>query len=432
MKPLVSAVALLLVLVMLIPAQEASGQTKKEKISSIRNAGKQDSHAIDFLQKYLKDPDFDVRNEAVKAIVNVGTQYSLDPLIEATHDNDAEIQLRAVDGLVNFYVPGYVTTGGVTRTFTRVSKRIKDVFSNRNDDVIGPSVIVRPEVIAAIGTLIGAGASVDCRAQAARAAGILRGHAALPELEKALQSKDTTLIFESLVAIQKIGDTSAGSSVEFLASDFDPQVQAIALETLGVLHATDAAPRIRQVANRPKNSKVLHAALEALAMLGQPEDRNLFLQYKDDKSAESRAAALEGLGRIRDPQDFPTLEKAFDGEKDLLPRLAAAFALVSEGKVDTSEFSPLRYLVNGLDLSKGESAAQAYLEELTRKTEVRTALLPLLATATKPEKLGLIHALAPNADGPTQEAIEKLKHDPDPDVSIAASRQERIVKARQP
>jgi HEAT repeat protein len=430
MKTFFVAIALAIACTLPSRAQDNVYQSKKQKLSSIRNAGKQDSHAIPFLTKYLKDSDSDVRNEAVKAIVNIGTQYSLDPLIQATHDSDPDIQMRAVDGMVNFYYPGYVTTGGVTKTFTRVSKRIKDVFSNRNDDEIGPSVVVRPEVIAAIADLIGGGASMDCRAEAARAAGILRGHAALPALEKALQSKNTGLIFESLVAIQKIGDTAAGPRVEFLANDFDPQVQAIALETLGILHTTEAAPRIRQVVNRPNGDRVKRAALEALAMLGLSEDRQLFLQYVSDKDANLRMSALEGLGRIRDPQDYPTLDGAFNNDRDLKARLAAAFGLVNQGKVDSSEFSPLRYLIDGLDLSRGNSASQAYLQELCRRAEVRKAILPLLPNATKPEKLGLIHALAPNADAATEAALQNLTHDADPDVSIAAARQERIVKAR--
>jgi HEAT repeat protein len=405
-----------------VRAQDNVYQSKKQKLSSIREAGKRDSQAIPFLTKYLKDGDVQVRDEAVKAIVNIGTQYSLDPLIQATHDNDSGVQIRAIDGLVNFYLPGYVTTGGVTRTFTRVSKRIKDVFSTRNDDVIGASVSVRPDVIEALADLIGGGASIDSRTDAARAAGILRGHAALPALEKALQSKESGLILESLVAIQKIGDTAAGPSVIFLANDFDPQVQSTAIETLGILHTTDAAPQIRQVVNRPRSDRVRRAALEALSMLALPEDRNLFLQYKDSKDADLRVSALEGLGRLRDPQDFPTLEEAFNNEKDLKPRLAAAFALVYEGKVEMSTYSPLQYLVNGLDLSKGNSASRAYLQELSRREEVRKALLPVLSKGTKEEKLGLIKALAPNADTQIATALQALTKDPDPDVSIAAAR----------
>jgi HEAT repeat protein len=405
-----------------LSAQDDVYQTKKQKISSIRDAGKRDSQAISFLTKFLKDGDSDVRSEAVKAIVNIGTQYSLEPLIQATHDNDPEVQMRAVDGLVNFYLPGYVTTGGITHTFTRVSKRIKDQLSSRNDDMVGAAVTVRPDVIEALADLIGGGASMDVRADAARAAGILRGRAALPALEKALRSKNTGLILESLAAIQKIGDTSAGPEVAFLANDFDADVQSTAIETLGILHVTSAAPQIRQVINRPRNDRVRRAALEALSMLAQPEDRSLFLSYKNDKDTDLRMSALEGLGRIRDPQDYPTIEGAFNNEKDLKPRLAAAFALVNEGKVEISEYSPLRYLINGLNLSKGNSTSRAYLQELARREDVRKALLPVLSSGTKEEKLGLIRALGPNADPETLNALQALTKDPDPDVSIAAAR----------
>jgi HEAT repeat protein len=422
----------LLVLSCVLPrlsAQDEVYQTKKQKISRIRDAGKRDSQAIPFLTKFLKDSSSDVRDEAVKAIVNIGTQHSLEPLVEATHDNDPDVQMRAVDGLVNFYLPGYVTKSGVTHTFTRVSKRIKDQFSNRNDDVIGAAVSVRSDVIAALADLIGGGSSMEARTDAARAAGILRGHAALPALEKALQSKNTPLIFESLVAIQKIGDTSAGPSVGFLANDFDTQVQSTAIETLGILHTTSAAPQIRQVVNRPRNDRVHRAALEALSMLALPEDRSVFLSYKNDKDVDLRMSALEGLGRIRDPQDYPTIEAAYNGEKDLKPRLAAAFALVNEGKVDTKEYSPLRYLIDGLNLSKGNSTSRAYLQELSRREDVRKALLPVLSKGTKEEKLGLIRALGPNADTETVTALQALTKDPDPDVSIAAARNQ-TVKAR--
>jgi len=384
------------------------------------------------IAKYLKDPDTDVREEAVKAIIKIGTQYSLDPLIEATHDNDASIQSQAVDGLVNFYLPGYVTTGGLSHTFTRVGRRIKSALSSRNDQTVDPGVLVRPDVIEAIGGVITGGAGFEARADGARAAGVLRGRAALPALEKALKSKNSDLIFESLVALQKIGDTSAGPSVAFLANDFDERVQTTALETLGVLHVTTAAPQIRQVIGRPRNDKVRRAALGALAMLGLPADKSIFEEYANSKDSDLRIAALEGIGRIRDPQDFPTLEKAFNDEKNLKPRLAAAFALVSEGKLDTSEFSPLRYLVNGLGLSKGNSASQAYLQELCRRQDVRQAVVKLIPDATKAEKLGLIAALAPNAGKETTAALEQLTKDPDAEVSISAARSLRTGKARQP
>src|SRR6266849_2496265 len=77
----------------------------------VRNLAKQGSSAIPRLQELLRNPDLDIRVEAVKSITEIGTQASLAPLIQATADNDAEVQIRATDGLVNFYLPGYVQTG---------------------------------------------------------------------------------------------------------------------------------------------------------------------------------------------------------------------------------------------------------------------------------------------------------------------------------
>lgn len=428
MRPFVFVCTLLVCFALVTASGQESGLTKKEKISRIRSDAKRDSQAIPILAKYLNDPDVDVRDEAVRAIVNIGTQYSLDPLIKATHDNDPGVQIRAVDGLVNFYLPRYVTTGGVTKTFTRVGKRIKSALTTRNDQEIDPSVSVRSDVIEALAGLISGGSSVDSRSNAARAAGILRGRAALPALEKALQSKNSGLIFETLVAIQKIGDTSAGPSVAVLANDFDTLVQTTALETLGVLHYTDSAATIRQIVTRPRNDKVRRAALQALAMFGLAEDRSVFQSYKDDKDEDLRTSALEGLGRVRDPDDIAAMQAAYDNERDLKPRLAAAFGIVNEGKTEISTYSPLQYLINGLDSSKGNSIAQAYLLELCRRPGVRKALLPILASATKPEKLGLISALAPSADAATTAALQDLTKDSDSDVSIAAARSQSLKR----
>src|SRR5882762_3528323 len=77
----------------------------------VRNLAKQGSSALPRLQDLLRNPDLDIRIESVKAITEIGTQGSLAPLVQATADNDPEVQIHATDGLVNFYLPGYVKTG---------------------------------------------------------------------------------------------------------------------------------------------------------------------------------------------------------------------------------------------------------------------------------------------------------------------------------
>ena len=58
------------------------------KPKDVRNLAKQGSSALPRLQELLRNPDLDIRVEAVKAVTEVGTPGSLAPLIQATADNE--------------------------------------------------------------------------------------------------------------------------------------------------------------------------------------------------------------------------------------------------------------------------------------------------------------------------------------------------------
>jgi HEAT repeat protein len=411
--------------------QDETSFSTKERISRIRQLGKSDPEAIPQIAGYLSDPDRDIRVEAVKAIVRLDTERSLTPLIKALSDSDSEVQIRATDGIVNFYDPGYVVKSGLTSSFTRGVRQIKGFFAKRNDEVMDPGITVREDVALALGQLAKASGSDDgVRANAALAAGILRAKPAVPALIDALQSKKSDIIFECLVAFQKIGDRAAGPRVAFLANDFDERVQVTALETLGVLGATDSASGIRRALSGAKNVRVRRAALEALAMMGLPEDRALFNQYLTEKDAQVRAAALEGLGGVREPGDYPALEAAYnEPNTDAAVHLAAAYALVNEGKVDTSEFAPLRYLLDTLDSKARHDEAQRYLTQVCRRADVRKALFPLVPSAPRDEKIALCWALAESHDPDVMPTLKSLSHDIDPTVSLTAAKALKIVMA---
>ena len=132
---------------------------------------------------------------------------------------------------------------------------VKAKFSDANDQIIDPFVIVRPEVITALGQLARGGSSMDARANACRAIGILRGRAALPDLIDALRTKDNNVMYESLAAMQKIGDPSAGPRITYLLRDLDDRVQTTAIETAGVLRNTDALPVLRSIVASPATTK---------------------------------------------------------------------------------------------------------------------------------------------------------------------------------
>lgn len=415
-------------------ARLAAQDDAKQRAKAVRDYAKgAGSEIIPKLEPYLADPDVGVRLEAVKAIVDIGTQRSLDPLVKAAADNDPEIQIRAADGLVNFYVPGYVKTG-LTASLRRVGGSIKGKFTDTNDLVIDPYIQVRPEVITALGHIARGGSSLEARANAARAIGILRGREAIPDLEEALHSKDTQLIYESLVALQKIRDPSAGPKIAFLLHDLDEKVQVTAIETTGLLQNHAALTDLRDVLDKSRKMPVKRAALTALAQMPDQQLHGVYIAYLDNKDDGLREAAAEGLGRYKNLEDRAKVEAAFNDEKKTEPRLSLAFALVALGKRDMGEFDPLRYLVNNLNSANYRGVARPYLIELARDASVRQALYPVFkdATATKDEKTGLAEVLAAAGDQDSIPPLEALSMDPDNEIAQAALRALKNLRARLP
>jgi HEAT repeat protein len=411
----------------------AAQDDAKQRVKAVRDLGKGGSEEISRIEPFLTDPDLDVRLEAVKAIVDIGTQASLNPLIKASRDNDVDVQIRATDGLVNFYVPGYVKTG-LTAPLRRMGTSIKSRFTETNDQVIDPFIQVRPEVIQALGRLARGGASMESRANAARAVGILRGRQALPDLEQALHSKDTQVIYEGLVAIQKIRDPSAGASIIFLLRDLDERVQIAAIETTGLLMYRDGVSALRDVLEHSKGMKVKRAALAALAQMPDQQLHEVYTSYLNNKDEGLREAAAEGFARLKDSGDRSAVETAFANERKTGPRLSLAFALVSMGKREMGEFDPLRYLVDNLNSTGYRGVARPYLTELARDAEVRRVLSPALhdPMVTRDEKIGLAQVLSQSGDRDTLPALEDLSRDPDHDVAQEGLRALKNLRARLP
>jgi HEAT repeat protein len=385
----------------------------------VREAAKAGPNAIPRLTQYLTDPSLDVRAEAVKQIIEIGPPRSLDPLVVATRDADAQVQILATDGLVNFYLPGYFKSG-VGASLRRVGTDLKGRFTDTNDQVIDRYITVRPEVVTALVVVLNNGATRDAKANAARALGVLRASAAVDDLVAATHSKDSILIYETVVALEKIRVEAAAPHLEFLMNDLDPKVQVAAIEAVGLLRDLNARSGLIDVLNRSGNIRVKRTALTSLAML--PAETN-----KDDKL---RASAAEGFARLRNPADTPMLDQAWKDEVKPAARLALAFALVMHGQVGWSEFSPLPYLVNNLDSASYSGIAQPYLTELARDNAVRAALYGPLGSGTKLEKIGLAQVLSASGDRRSLEELNKLKDDPNPEVAQAALTAVRNLQSR--
>ncbi len=410
-------------------ALSAQDSDPKQRTRTVRDLAKRGEDSIPQIVPYISDPDLGVRVEAVKALVEIGGPKTLDPLVKATLDNDPEVQIRATEGLVNIYLPGYVKTG-LSGTLSRAGNVVKSKFTDTNDQVIDPFVMVRPEVIDALGKLARGAASLDARADAARALGVLRGRAAIPDLVEALRSKDDKLMYESLVAIQKIGDPAAAPRISFLLRDLEEKIQVEALETTGLLRNKDAAPDVRDALDHARTIKVRRAALEALAQIADPADHARFLQNLSDKDDLVRAAAAEGLGRLRMPADQQAVEQMYNGEHGMNPRLSAAFALVELGQTDTSRYGPLKYLINTLNQRAWRGVASAFLIELARDPQIRQGMYSQMPDATKDEKIQVAIVLARSGGQDSVPLLDTLSRDPDPDVAAEGIRSLRALRAR--
>lgn len=400
-----------------------------QTVKDVRAAAKQGSTGIPALAQYLSSKDVEVRVEVVRQLINIGGKDTIQPLIVATRDSDPEVQIRATDALVNFYLPGYVKTG-LGSSLRRVGSSIKGRFVDNNDQIIDPFVTVRPDVIAAVGALARGGSNMDSRANAARAVGVLRGQAALPDLYEALKSKDNDVMYESLIAIQKIRDPEAGPHIVYLLRDLDDRVQTAALETAGLLRAKSALPTLRAIINSPRNTRSERAALISIAYMPEEADRPLLTRYLTAKDEKMRAAAAEGLGRVGDHADETALDKYFQEENKMLPRLAAAFALVMEGRLFTTDASPLQYLIFNLNSGSYRNVAEAYLEEAARKKAVRTVLYGPLEKGTRDERINLAHVFAASGDVESVPYLDRMSRDNDKDVAQEGLRAMRSLKSR--
>jgi HEAT repeat protein len=421
----------LLPAIVLLAQGQSSQPDTKQRARTARDLAKDGENGVPKLLPYVSDPDLSVRLEAVKALNEIGGPKTVDALLVAARDSDPEMQIRATDGLVNAYLPGYVKTG-IGGTISRAGNSVKAKFTDTNDQVIDAYVEVRPDVIAALGKLASGGASVESRANACRALGILRGRAAIDQLVEALHSKDDQVMYEALIALQKIRDLSAGPRITFLLRDLNPRIQATAIETEGLLRTHEAAPDIRNAFEHSKDIKVRRMAAESLSQIADPTDHALFLRLLTDNDEAFRAAGAEGLGRLHNPADRPAVEKAFMDERKMNPRLSMAFASVSLGNGDMGEFAPLRYLVNTLNLKSYKGVAFGLLVELARAQAVRQAIYPALPTATKDEKIQLGQVLARSGGPDSVSYLQTLTMDPDPEVAQESIRSLRALRARLP
>ena len=353
----------------------------------------------------------------------------IEQLIESAKSNDPDAQIQATDGIVDHYLPGYLKTG-LSAMLNKASTSVKGKFTDVNTQVIDYWMQVRPDAIEAVARVASGGGSFLARANAARALGILRAKSALPQLGEALKSRDSGVLYESLIALQKIREPESAKLFLHLIGDLDERVQMTAMETAGVLGAKPAAASIQEALGKARNIKVKRMAVTSLAMIADPASRGVFEQYFNDKDDQLRGSAAEGFGRLRIATDKGRVDQAYLSEKKTGPRLSLAFASALLGRRDLAQGSPISYLIDNLDSRFFHDTAQPFLIELTRDAEVRKSIYPAIRTASRKEKVRLAQVLAISGDQETLKVLELLSNDPDTEVAAEGLKAVKTLKAR--
>jgi HEAT repeat protein len=416
---------------LLLAQASTPASTPKERQNYVKSLSKEGQAGIPKLLPYAQDPDIDVRREVIRTMVTIGGPASLEPLTQALADTDEEILIRATDGLVNFYLPGYWERG-LSGSMKRAGSKLMSRWTDTNDQVVPPHVEPRAEIVAALGKVVSGNGPLPARANAARAVGVLRGRAAIDDLVAGLASKDSKLLYEALVAFEKIRDRAAAPKIHYLLRDLDEKVQLAAFETVGILKNPESVTPLREAYERARNDKVRRAALSALAQIPAEASRPLFTAQLDSADESLRAGAAEGLARLGRAEDGPLLHTKFEAETKMRARLAQAFGAALLGEAAMGEFDPLRYLVNTLNQKAWKGIAEAYLIELARNEPIRAAIAPVLPTATKQEKISLSAILGRSGAAAGAPMLETLSKDPDPEVASEALRAIRTLRAVNP
>jgi HEAT repeat protein len=366
----------------------------------------------------------EVREDVVIALIKVGSPNCLPGLVEMAKDASPEIQSLAVDGLVDLYVPGYVQFGWLS-SVKSFGKTLKNRFRDPEPIVVQPAVLVAPEAIGAITPLISGGSSMESRANAARAAGILRARPAIPELQKALQSRDETIMIEAIRSIEKIGDLSAGPSLVPMLRDPNKKIRKEAAEAVGQLRVREAVDDLNTMVRGDRDKDVQRTALTALAKVPDNGQDKVFLLYLRDKDDKLRAAAAEGLGRSGNEGDLKVIQEAFAIEKDESVRLSLAFAAVSLG-----DKNMLSYLIDGLDSKFHRLEARPFLVELARDPQILPELYTPLTSGTEQQKIELAYVVARSGTRESEPHLERLSRDTNPKVAEAALRELNNLRSR--
>jgi HEAT repeat protein len=378
------------------------------------------------LVEAVRDTDPSVRRAVSIALQQVQDGRALPGFVALSTDSEKEIRERAIEGMTTAYLPRET---GVVVTLNKVATFLNPWSDEWGDVMTEPGLTADPSVIQALEARL-ADTEPSLRAKAARSLGIVRGQTSVPALLVVLrEDRSNDARFEAARALRKIGDPSVGGELLKLVTYADPKVRNEVVLALGRLRYASAVPELarlyaRESAVPPKQMDRTYRErlIGALAFIGDPSSKDLFLREKNAADLSIALHANEGLARIADPGTLVEISRDRQQQKDPRILTAQAWALYRLGR---KEF--LTSVVEALGSRRTNDDAKQYLLE-SRRDDVPD-LFTHMTHADPNVREALAEILGLLGDARAVPALRELTKDPDGQVAALASQAlQRIAK----
>ena len=407
---------LVVVAVLLATASVAGAQTFQDELANLQSPNvktrvkaakalgdSQRPEAVQPLVDAVRDPEVKVRKSIIEALRSFRSIDTVDGLLVGLIDEEKDIRSASMDGIIELYVSAekYGPIIGVFKGGTRPSTP---------DPVTPPDVKVIQAVEARLRD-----EEPSIRQRAVYILGILEIEESVEVLARALPDMNQDVRNEVVVALGRIGGDVAGQALIRALADSSKDTRRRVMEALGRMRYQPAARALMSIWDAEQGKPEGDRALEALGLMGPTEARGIFYQNLTNIKAERRRFAVEGLGRMNDPNLLPGLTKDFLREPEAEVQLAYCFSIALLGR---PEF--IDRLALSLSNHDFRDQTRGYLVELG--SPFMSDLVTYLSDPVATVRREMVQVLMDIGDPAAIPFLEPLLRDSDAKVSDWANR----------
>jgi HEAT repeat protein len=355
-----------------------------------------------------KESKSDVRASMIAALGRIRDRVAI-PILSDTlrSDLDKDVRLQAIDSILRLYI--YIQDSGPVRT---VFNRVRSVFFGSEPPVIGPEVQVDAASKEVLATAMQKDFSDEVRQEAARALGTLKAKDQVPVLIMALedpQNREHSAVRVQIAhTLGVIRDPAAGPAFEKAIHDSDQKVAQEAILGVGLVGYSPARAALEQIFRTDPNRTMKTRALEALSLMRDKGNTQLFESLLNDKNDSYRELSAEGLARLQyNPNGW---KQVYEQEKKPNVRNALAFGLAASGDADY-----MTDLANALSTRQAYQV-EVYLYELGKYDGKLGDLYRYLKSSDPKVRAGVARIVGNIGDPASADQIRPMRDDPNAEV----------------